>query len=62
MTSSHCSLRAFAHFMVDEPISDCHRADTHKPVPAAHVKSFEQQINELLKILTAPHARPAPAG
>jgi pimeloyl-ACP methyl ester carboxylesterase len=61
MTSSHCSLRAFAHFMVDEPISDCHRADTHKPVPAAHVKSFEQQINELLKILTAPHARPAPA-
>jgi pimeloyl-ACP methyl ester carboxylesterase len=51
MSRSPCSLRAFAHFMVDEPISECHLSPTHKPVPAAHVKSLQQQINQILKYL-----------
>jgi pimeloyl-ACP methyl ester carboxylesterase len=49
MTSSGCSLRAFAHFMVDEAFSECRLTATHKPAPAARVQSLQEQINAVLK-------------
>jgi pimeloyl-ACP methyl ester carboxylesterase len=51
MSDSACAARAFAHFMVDEPISDCHRSPTHQPKPAARVKSLQELLVEALKNL-----------
>jgi pimeloyl-ACP methyl ester carboxylesterase len=53
MSGSPCSLRAFAHFMVDEPISECHLTATHNPAPAPHVQSLQEQMDQLLKYISS---------
>jgi hypothetical protein len=43
-----------AHFMVDQPISECHVYPRHMPKPAKQVPSLQQQLENLLKNLPKP--------
>jgi pimeloyl-ACP methyl ester carboxylesterase len=52
--SSGCARRALAHFMVDEPVSDCHLNAQHHPKPSPKVPSLQQQIDNLLNQLPQP--------
>jgi hypothetical protein len=52
--SSGCARRALAHFLVDEPISDCHVYPQHLPKPATQVPSLQSQLDNLLKHLPKP--------
>jgi pimeloyl-ACP methyl ester carboxylesterase len=51
---SGCARRALAHFMVDEPVSDCHLYAQHVPKPSKQVPSLQKQLDELLKRLPQP--------
>jgi pimeloyl-ACP methyl ester carboxylesterase len=52
--SSGCARRALAHFMVDQPISDCHLSAQHSPKPSRRVPSLQQQVEEILNQLPQP--------
>jgi pimeloyl-ACP methyl ester carboxylesterase len=52
--SSGCARRALAHFLADEPISECHVYPQHLPKPAKQVPSLQQQLDNLLKHLPKP--------
>jgi pimeloyl-ACP methyl ester carboxylesterase len=52
--SSGCARRALAHFLVDEPISNCHVDPQHLPKPAKRVPSLQEQLDNLLKRLPQP--------
>ncbi|HEX6714131.1 MAG TPA: alpha/beta hydrolase, partial [Thermoleophilaceae bacterium] len=52
--SSGCARRALAHFMADQPVSDCHVAQQHMPKPSRQVPSLQKQIEALLKRLPKP--------
>jgi pimeloyl-ACP methyl ester carboxylesterase len=52
--SSGCGRRALGHFLLDEPISECHLNATHLPKPARRVPSLEEQLANLLKRLPQP--------
>lgn len=51
---SGCARRALAHFMADEPVSDCHLFPQHVPRPAREVPSLQKQLENLLKRLPKP--------
>jgi pimeloyl-ACP methyl ester carboxylesterase len=48
LTSSGCARRAFARFMKDETIAQCHRYPQHRPLPARGVADVFQQLERLL--------------
>jgi pimeloyl-ACP methyl ester carboxylesterase len=52
--SSGCARRALAHFIADQPISECHPYPQHVPKPAAKVPSLQEQLDNLLKRLPKP--------
>jgi pimeloyl-ACP methyl ester carboxylesterase len=52
--SSGCARRALGHFLVHEPISDCHLSAQHVPKPAKRVPSLQEQVEALLKRLPQP--------
>jgi pimeloyl-ACP methyl ester carboxylesterase len=49
LTVSGCARRAFAHFMRDEPFSQCHAYARHRPPPAKRVTNWQQDIEQLIK-------------
>lgn len=51
---SGCARRALAHFMVDQPVSNCHMSPQHTPKPARRVPSLQEQLENLLKRLPKP--------
>src|SRR3954451_1063033 len=51
---SGCARRALRHFMVSEPVSDCHLTSQHMPKPAKEVPSLQKQLDALLKRLPKP--------
>jgi hypothetical protein len=54
IASSGCARRALAHFMADEPVSDCHVSAQHMPKPVRRVLSLEEQLENLLERLPKP--------
>jgi pimeloyl-ACP methyl ester carboxylesterase len=52
--SSGCARRALAHFIADQPISECHLYPQHLPKPAHRVPSLQEQLDNLLKRLPKP--------
>jgi pimeloyl-ACP methyl ester carboxylesterase len=51
---SGCARRALAHFLADEPISECHVYPQHVPKPAKRVPSLQEQLDSVLKQLPQP--------
>jgi fermentation-respiration switch protein FrsA (DUF1100 family) len=49
--SSGCARRALAHFMLDQPISQCHMQATHVPKPARRVISLQEQLDAVIEEL-----------
>ena len=52
--SSGCARRALAHFMIDEPFSECHASAVHVPKPSRHVPSLQKELEKLLTRLPKP--------
>ena len=49
LTQSGCARRAFAHFMVDQPVSRCHLYAKHHPAPAKRVANWQQELEQILQ-------------